>query len=265
MKAQHSDAPERTEAGDLAGAAIVIPAFNEAATIGPLVRACLALPGPPRVIVVDDGSADATAVEAAAAGARVLPRRPNAGKGAALRHGFRAALAEGVGFIATMDADGQHDPADIPRLLDAAAAGRVVIGARTPCPDTPPGRLLANRIADFWVSWAARQPVTDSQCGLRVYPAALARRLAGGGAGSERFAFESEALIEAGRAGFAVVAVPIASRYPAGARASHFRPVADIARIVRMVAGKLLARGMDPVGLWRSRRCRGLPPPPPAG
>jgi glycosyltransferase involved in cell wall biosynthesis len=258
MRAQHSDAPERTEAGDLTGVAIVIPAYNEAATIGPLVRACRALPGRPLVVVVDDGSADATAVEAAAAGARVLPRRPNAGKGAALRHGFRAALAVGVGFIVTLDADGQHDPADIPRLMEAAAQGRVVIGARTPCAETPPARLIANHVADFWVSWAARQRVADSQSGFRVYPAALARRLAAGGAGSERFAFESEALIEAGRAGFVAVAVPIASRYPAGARASHFRPVADIARIVRMVAGKLLARGMDPVGLWRALR-RGPP------
>ncbi len=264
MREEHSEAPDRTEAptASTGGAAILIPAFNEAATIGAIVRACLALPGASRVIVVDDGSADATAAEAAAAGARVLPCRQNGGKGAALRAGMRAALAEGVAFVVTLDADGQHDPADVPRLLTAARPDRVVIGARIASPDTPPARLVANHVADFWVSWAARQRVTDSQSGFRVYPARLAVLLAGGAAPTERFAFESEALIEAGRRGFRAVAVPIASRYPAGARASHFRPVVDITRIVGMVAGKLLPRAMDPVGLWRVLR-PGLPPDAP--
>jgi glycosyltransferase involved in cell wall biosynthesis len=238
--------------------AIVIPAFDEAATIGAVVRGCLALPGRPRVIVVDDGSTDDTAVLAAEAGAELLPQGTNRGKGDSLRRGMRAALAGAAGWIVTLDADGQHRPEDIPRLVAAAATwpGHVVIGARRAAGfgQVPAARRIANRIADFWVSWAARRPVPDSQSGFRVYPGALAALLVHGGGRAERFAFESEALIEAGRRGFGFVAVPIPAIYDPALRPSHFRPVADIARIVRMVAGRLLARGMDPVGLWRSLR-----------
>lgn len=255
MGQQDSGPAGPREAAAATSVAIVIPAFNEAATIGAIAGACLALPGRPRVIVVDDGSTDATAVLAAEAGAELLPQAANRGKGDSLRRGMRAALAGGAGWIVTLDADGQHRPEDIPRLLAVAARwpGAVVIGARAGA-DAPRARRVANRIADFWVSWAARQQVADSQSGFRVYPATLAAVLVAGAGRAERFAFESEALIEAGRRGLRIVAVPIPAIYAAGLRASHFRPVVDIARIVRMVAGRLLARGMDPVGLWRSLR-----------
>ena len=265
MNAQDSGPVGRREAIVMAGrVAIVIPAFNEAPTIGALVTDCLALPGRPRVIVVDDGSTDPTAVCAAEAGAELLVQGTNRGKGDSLRRGMRAALAGGASWIVTLDADGQHRPEDVPLLLAAAAAwpGHVVIGARRgPGADlVPRARRIANRVADFWVSWAARQPVPDSQSGFRVYPGALAAVLAQGGKRAEHFAFESEALIEAGRRGCGFVAVPIPAIYGPALRASHFRPVVDIARIVRMVALRLLARGMDPVGLWRSLR---RPPPGP--
>jgi glycosyltransferase involved in cell wall biosynthesis len=256
MRDQDSGPVGRREAVAAAGGVtIVLPAFNEAVTIGDLVQECLALPGRPRVIVVDDGSTDATAVLAAEAGAELLPQGVNRGKGDSLRRGMRAALAGGAGWIVTLDADGQHRPEDVPRLLAAAAAwpSHVVIGVRQPgTPAAPRARLIANHVADFWVSWAARQPIADSQSGFRVYPAVLAAVLVREGK-AERFAFESEALIEAGRRGFGVVAVPIPAIYSPALRPSHFRPVADIARIVRMVAARLLSRGMDPVGLWRSR------------
>ncbi|MGH7042302.1 MAG: glycosyltransferase family 2 protein [Acetobacteraceae bacterium] len=254
MKEQDSRPAGRREAAVAAGGvAIVIPAFNEAVTIGGIVADCLALPGRPRVIVVDDGSTDATAGLAAEAGAELLPQGINRGKGDSLRRGMRAALAGGAGWIVTLDADGQHRPEDVPRLLAMAAIWprHLVIGARG-AGRGPPARLVANRVADFWVSWAARQPVADSQSGFRVYPAELAAVLVGGAGRSERFAFESEAVIEAGRRGFGIVAVPIRAIYGPAVRPSHFRPLADIARIVRMVAARLLARGMDPVGLWRS-------------
>lgn len=237
-----------------AGAAIVIPAFNEAGTIGALVAACLALPGRMAVIVVDDGSIDETAVLAAAAGARLLPNGGNRGKGESLRRGMRAALAAGVDRIVTLDGDGQHRPADIPRLLAASGPGHVVIGARVASPDAPRARRVANHVADFWVSWAARQRIRDTQSGFRVYPAALAARLVAGAAPADHFAFESEALIAAAWSGFATISVPIPTIYHPGLRPSHFRAVRDIARIVRMVGSKLLPRGMDPVGLWRSLR-----------
>lgn len=237
-----------------AGLAIVIPAFQEAATIADIVaRAHAALPGV-RLIVVDDGSADGTGKAAAAAGAEVLALATNGGKGVALRHGMRAALARGACFVATLDGDGQHRPEDLPRLAALARPDRIVIGSRRGASGQPAARRRANRIADFWISWAAGAAVADSQSGLRIYPAAALAALDRYEGRARRFSFESEILIDAARAGIGIVAADIPALY-AGTlrRASHFRPVADIARIVTMVAGKLLARGMDPAALRRAR------------
>src|SRR5215207_898287 len=107
----------------------LIPAYEEGPRIGPVVAATRAhLP----VVVVDDGSSDDTAAVAEAAGATVLRQVPNAGKGAALRAGFRHALDAGAAAVVTLDADGQHDPDEIPRFLAAFAAARpeLVIGQR---------------------------------------------------------------------------------------------------------------------------------------
>ena len=236
---------------------VVVPAFDEAATIAAIVRDCRARAE--GVIVVDDGSTDNTARIAAEAGAIVLRQRANRGKGASLRRGMAAALARGAALVVTMDGDGQHRPADLPALLARAraASDRIVIGSRrADRANAPRARALANRIADFWVSWAARHPVEDSQSGFRVYPAAALRTLSGPPMASG-FAFESEMLIEAGRRGFATVAVPIPAIYGSNLRRpSHFRPVRDVTRIVLLVGGKLLRRGMDPLGLWLSLRRR---------
>lgn len=231
----------------------VIPAYQEAATIAAVVaRLRDAMPGLP-VLVVDDGSTDGTAAIAAAAGAAVLGGGANQGKGAALRLGMRAALARGARFVATLDGDGQHRPEDLPRLVALAAADVIVIGSRRRAVGQPAARRRANRVADFWISWAARHPVSDSQSGFRLYPAAALADLARYEGRARRFSFESEILIDAARQGITTVAADIPALYGATLRRpSHFRPVADIARIVIMVAGKLLARGMDPVGLWRS-------------
>ncbi|MEO3473574.1 glycosyltransferase family 2 protein [Roseomonas sp. CAU 1739] len=233
----------------------VIPAYQEAATIADVVtRLRGTVPGL-AVLVVDDGSSDGTAGIAAAAGALVLGGAANQGKGAALRLGMRAALTREAGFVATLDGDGQHRPEDLPRLLALAAPDRIVIGSRRGAPGQPAARRRANRVADFWISWAARHPVADSQSGFRIYPAAALADLARYEGRARGFSFESEILIDAARAGITTAAADIPALYGAALRrASHFRPVADIARIVIMVAGKLLARGMDPVGLWRSLR-----------
>ncbi len=234
----------------------VIPAYDEAATIAGIVLACLVrVDG---VIVVDDGSRDDTAARAEAAGALVLRHPRNLGKGASLGRGMAAALARGAALIVTLDGDGQHRPEDLPALLARARAspGCIVIGSRlADRANAPRARSVANRIADFWVSWAARHPIEDSQSGFRVYPAPVLAALSGPRARARGFAFESEILIEAGRLGVPAVPVPIPAIYGARLRRrSHFRPVRDITRIVLMVALKLLRRGMDPAGLWRSLR-----------
>lgn len=241
---------------------IVIPALNEAATIGEIVSQCRGIPGSPRVVVVDDGSRDDTATVAAQNGAIVLRHQSNQGKGASLMDGMRAAVAGGAAAVVTLDGDGQHRPQDVSRLLACSRAWpeHIVIGSRRASGQAAPrARRVANRIADFWVSWAARHPIDDSQSGFRVYPGRVLRLIFERPSLAHGFAFESEILIEAGRAGFQTIAVDIPTIYGSGLqRRSHFRPVVDITRIVLMIGGKLLARKMDPVGLWRALTLRRL-------
>jgi len=256
-RAHTSEVATQLHADQSGRVCIVIPAYNEAATIGDIVCRCrAALDFPCMIIVVDDGSRDRTGDIAAQSGATVLRHAKNQGKGASLMDGFRMALAEEAAYVVSLDGDGQHRPEDIPRLLACGQIWprRVVIGSRrTSARTAPRARFMANRVADFWVSWAAHHPIDDSQSGFRAYPADLLRLIAARPALARGFAFESEMLIEASRLGYHTVAVDIPSIYGSVVqRPSHFRPVADITSIVLLVAGKLLARGMDPVGLWRS-------------
>jgi glycosyltransferase involved in cell wall biosynthesis len=242
-----------TQAGNRSLDLIVIPAFNEARTIGSIVDACHKFADD--TIVVDDGSGDGTAEIAAAHNAIVLRNPGNLGKGASLWRGMQAALTRGAGRVVTLDGDGQHRPEHVIELLVCSQEfpDRIVIGSRKASGNAAPRiRFIANRVADFWVSWAARHPIEDSQSGFRVYPAGVLRALAGRPPKSKGFAFESEILIRAGELGVRTVSVDIPTIYGKELRESHFRPVMDITRIVLLVGAKLLARGMDPFGLWQS-------------
>ena len=229
----------------------VIPAYNEAATIRDVAIRTLRVV--PDVVVVNDGSTDATASELLHLPLTVVSNPANLGKGASLWRGFALALSEGADAVVTLDGDAQHHPEEIPRLIEAAQAhpGRIIIGARLwDRQRIPPLRYFGNRFANFWVAWAAGFPVADSQSGFRLYPDSLLRDVNVNP--RARFAFESEILIEAGRAGVRSAAVPIAALYPPKGRPSHYRPAADTARIVRMIAWKLLSRGLDVPRLVRS-------------
>ena len=233
----------------------VIPAYNEAATIRAIVERTLHHLD--SVIVVDDGSTDGTAANIADLPITVLSNRVNMGKDESLWQGIDAALARGAHAVVTLDADGQHDPDDIPALLDAwrTQPNRVIIGARLHAREKiPRARYNANRFANFWISWAAGYAISDSQSGFRIYPARGLREARAACSSGTRFVFESEILIELGRRGVRSVAVPVRVSYDPRARPSHFRPVIDIAAIVVMVAGKLLKRGLYLNGLWGSLR-----------
>jgi glycosyltransferase involved in cell wall biosynthesis len=237
--------------------AAVIPAFDEVRTIRDVAERTLR--EIPWLIVVDDGSIDGTADALAGLPLTLLRNQSNLGKALSLMRAFHHALERDAEAIVTLDGDGQHRPEDIPRLLAAHLRKRraLVIGSRLHNRrEIPCERYLANRFANFWIAWAAGQPVADSQSGFRVYPSALLRAVKPNPDRAKSFVFESEIVIEAGRHGVPLVAVPIAAIYPAPdrARRSHFRPVLDIARIVRMVAWKLVSRGLHLQGLVRSLR-----------
>lgn len=233
--------------------AVVIPAYNEAATIRDVARRALAQCND--VIVVDDGSRDDTAGALGGLAVTLVRHEENRGKAAALWSGMERALASGAEAVVTLDGDNQHRPEDIPRLMQAAAQypHTIVIGSRMAQAGAfPRKRYYANQFANFWISWAAGYRIEDSQSGFRFYPAALLRRVRVAHDRAHGFVFESEILIEAARLGVKSVPVPIAAIYAPGARASHFRGVRDIARITRMVAWKLASRGFYPQGLVRA-------------
>ncbi len=233
--------------------AVVIAAYNEARTIRDIAAAALRWCS--LVYVVDDGSSDDTVGALVGLDVQVLRHPRNEGKGAALWDGMQAALKAGVDAVITLDGDGQHDPDDIPRLLERHRRNpqQLVIGARLAEGSAfPRARYYANRFANFWISWASGYPISDSQSGFRVYPAELLRRLHRRPRRTEGFVFESLVLIEAARMGYRASSVPIAAVYRADARPSHFRAATDVLRITRMVAGKLLRRGLYPQGLWNA-------------
>ncbi len=232
---------------------VVIPAYNEAATIRDV--AARALRQTEHVIVVDDGSTDGTAEALVGLPMTVVRNPTNCGKAASLWRGFQQALAAGASGVVTLDGDGQHAPEDISRLLAEAVfhPDHVIIGARRRDRRRAAfWRYAANRVADFWVSWAAGCSFSDSQSGFRVYPASLLSRVKITHGKVRSFVFESEILIEATRAGHRSLAVPIEAFYRPGARPSYFLPVRDIARITCMVGWTLISRGMYPIGLYRS-------------
>jgi len=230
--------------------AVVIPAYNEEATIGDV--AARALQYCEQVIVVNDCSSDSTAEQLEGIPVTVLKNPYNLGKGKSIRLGAEQAMLMGADAVITLDGDGQHRPEDIPLLVDKLATNpdKIVIAARLRDRwAAPPLRQFANHFADFWISWAAGQRIQDSQSGFRLYPAGVFHRCTTASSG---FVFESEILIDAARQGFTSVFVVIDTLYHENGRPSHYRPTADTLAIVKMVAIKLLQKGLYPLGLLRA-------------
>jgi len=206
----------------------LVPAYREAPRIAAVVAGALRhLP----VVVVDDGSDDGTAEAAEAAGATVLRQRPNAGKGAALRAGFRHALAAGAEAVVTLDGDGQHDPAEIPAFLAAweARHAPLIIGCRT-FSQMPPVRRLANTLGTATFSWAVGRRIPDNQSGYRLIGRVLMERLLE--SREQGFEFEVEMITRAIRDGLAIDWVPIRTIYDGAP--SHIRPVHHVRSFLRV-------------------------------
>jgi glycosyltransferase involved in cell wall biosynthesis len=207
----------------------LIPAYNEAARVASVVTGALAhVP----VLVVDDGSKDETVAVAEAAGATVLRQIPNAGKGAALQAGFRWAVAAGYEAVVTLDADGQHDPAELPKFVESYQTNQadLIIGARN-FSQMPLVRRLSNTVGRWLFSWALGQPVRDNQSGYRL----ISRRLLEAMLTSQEqgFQFEVEMIVVSVQRGYRLAWMPIRTIY-AGEK-SHINPIQHLVEFGRIV------------------------------
>jgi polyprenyl-phospho-N-acetylgalactosaminyl synthase len=193
---------------------IVIPAFDEAASIAEVVRRARAA-GFADVVVVDDGSADATASLARGAGARVVSHLVNRGAGAATRTGLDAAMAMGAAAAVTLDGDGQHDPAEIAAVLAPVLAGRadIAVGARLLNRRRMPLMVRGfNQVANA-VAWLlCGRWYRDSQSGFRAWSPRAMQRI---GIESNGYEFCTEISREAAQERLAVVEVPVSACYDA--------------------------------------------------
>lgn len=192
------------------------------------------------VVVVDDGSTDGTGDLARSAGARVLTHERNLGKGWALRTAFLELLGEGFDEFVTLDADGQHLPEQIPRLVHAlrATSADLVVGTRDHLfAGMSPVRRASNRLSTRAISILAGARQSDIQSGFRLY---TQRLLEGTGLPKGRFEAESSIIVKAVRRGFRVVGTPVELGYTDGRHSSHYRPIRDSLRIALAVVGARL-------------------------
>ncbi|HEY0673924.1 MAG TPA: glycosyltransferase family 2 protein [Longimicrobiales bacterium] len=207
----------------------LIPGYNEAERIRAVIEATRAfLP----VVVIDDGSADETAVIAAEAGATVLRQVPNQGKGAALKRGFRWTIENGADAVVMLDADGQHDPAEIPKFLHAHTthSSDLIIGYRN-FDEMPFTRRLANTVGRASISWAMGQKILDNQSGYRL----VSKRLMQATLESDEagFEFEVDMVVLCIRRGMRLDWVPIRTIY--AGEGSHIKPWHHIKNFFRVV------------------------------
>jgi glycosyltransferase involved in cell wall biosynthesis len=211
------------------GVCVVIPAYNSEKTIEAVVRETLQQGFP--LLVVDDGSGDATAKKIAGLPINIVRHNSNKGKGMALRTAFDWALAHGFSTVVTLDSDGQHDPTAIHSMVELAKAKGFDL-------------LLASRYRQFqemaglrrhwncFGAWCMRKRtgfgIDDSQSGFRVYSSRLLRSVS---LECEGYDMEMEILVKCWKAGFSIGSVPVAARVADGRSTSHFRPVRDTWRI----------------------------------
>ncbi|HUJ08848.1 MAG TPA: glycosyltransferase family 2 protein [Verrucomicrobiae bacterium] len=211
-----------------------IPAYNEAPRIGAVIdraRRCV-----DQVVVIDDGSSDDTATAAKRPGIEVLRHERNLGKGAAIMTALEYFGRSDAEFAVFLDADGQHDPDEIPKFVEAACAmnADIVIGTRmTETRDMPWVRRLTNQFTSWVTSRLARQTIPDSQCGFRLIRRSVLPHLE---FSSRHFETETEMLIQAGRAGHKIVTVPVRTIYGCEVGPSHIQPFRDTIRFLTLVA-----------------------------
>jgi glycosyltransferase involved in cell wall biosynthesis len=211
--------------------AAIVPAYLEEKHIGDVARRTLQQLG--HVLVVDDGSPDATAENARSAGAEVIVHEQNRGKGESIKTGLRHWLDRGFAYVIILDGDGQHLPEEIERFIAAAAAtsAGLLIGTRmNDVRDMPLLRRLVNRYMSRKISRLCGQNIPDTQCGFRMVHRSVIPELLGG---ADRFDYETEMLILTSRKGHRIESVPISTVY--SDEVSSIHPVRDTLRFFKLM------------------------------
>ena len=225
---------------------IIIPTYNNCRTVADVVKRVIAVCKD--VVVVNDGSTDATDDVLKDTGATVLKHDKNRGKGKALKTGIVYARGKGFTHIVTIDADGQHFPEDIPALIEASeqAPASIIVGCRNLTSENMPRKnTFANRFSNFWFRLQTARKLDDTQSGFRIYPV---NELHGLWLITSRYEAELELMVYAAWHGVQVIGVPIRVLYqPEGERVSHFHPFRDFFRIT--VLNTLLCFGAVLYGL----------------
>ena len=217
----------------------IIPAYNAAETIHEVVYRARRKVA--RCIVVDDGSTDETGTRAKRTGAELIVHTSNRGKGAAIRSAFMCLRATEFAYAVLLDADGQHDPADIGRFVDAARRQNadIVVGSRMANPEGMPWlRRVTNRSMSRLISWMCGTRMADTQSGYRLLSKRVLDTIT---PVKDNFEVESEILLKAARHGMIMTEIPIRSIYDAQ-HTSHIRPVRDTLRFLRLIGGLVLLR-----------------------
>jgi glycosyltransferase involved in cell wall biosynthesis len=230
---------------------VVTPTYNNQRTLGDILSRIERLGLP--IIVVNDGCTDETPRlledwrrENPRTNCRIVTHPQNSGKAAALQSGFEAAIAAGFTHAISIDTDGQHDPEEIPVLLEASRQNppAYVLGYRDDtAADYPAKSRIGRRLSNFFIRLECGARIIDSQCGMRVYPLELVKSVR---CRAGHFGYEAEIITRAAWAGCPIAQVPIVTRYlPAGQRVSHFRPWLDTVRGIGTHI-RLLGRAMMP-------------------
>ncbi|MBU2101920.1 MAG: glycosyltransferase family 2 protein [Candidatus Omnitrophota bacterium] len=211
---------------------VLIPAYNEAAALARLLQELAEKKL--SVVVVDDGSVDATYQIAIRYATVVLRNDVNRGKGLSLKRGIVYLLErKDFDYLVTMDADGQHAPRDLDAFFSRAAAGEnFVVGNRMNNHGSMPGiRVITNKCMSWFLSRLAGQKIPDTQCGFRLISRTILEAIK---ITTSKFEVESEILVKAARKGYAISSVSIESIYFKGQR-SKIRPIVDTLRFLRFI------------------------------
>ena len=228
---------------------VVIPVYNHGATLRAVAEGALAVH--PHLLVLDDGSDSPVEPLLSGLDLKVIRHEENRGKGAAIRSAALYASEQGFSHIITIDADGQHEPAELPRFLSKIkeTPGAFIVGARDFINSTcsvgciPLASIFGRKFSEFWMFLQTGKRVDDMQSGYRAYPVAALKSLT---LRDDHYSFEVEVLVKAAWAGFDIVEIPVSVYYAGPERISHFKLLEDNLRITALNT-RLTIRALIPV------------------